>query len=156
MFTTRSATVADAALITAHRRNMFASMNIAPQSELDRMSHTFEPWVRRRLAAGTYLGWVVEQEGRAVASAGLLLLDWPPHPLDPTGERRGYLLNVFVEPPYRGRGLARSLVDRSLEEARRRGIRVVTLHSSDAGRPIYEKTGFAPTSEMMYVAPLDR
>ena len=45
-------------------------------------------------------------QARSVASAGLLILDWPPHPFDPEGELRGYLLNVYVEPEYRKRGLA--------------------------------------------------
>jgi predicted acetyltransferase len=61
------------------------------------------------------------------------------------------LLNVFVEPEFRKRGFAHSLIESCLAEARKRGIRVVTLHSSDAGRPVYEKLGFHPTSEMMFV-----
>jgi ribosomal protein S18 acetylase RimI-like enzyme len=51
---------------------------------------------------------------RPVASAGLLILDWPPHPFDPEGELRGYLLNVYVEPEYRKRGLAHELVERCM------------------------------------------
>lgn len=155
MFETRTATTVDAALLTAHRRAMFASMPPSgpnPQnSALDRMSRTFEPWVRDLIAAGKYIGWIVEDNGRVAGSAGLLILDWPPHPLDPTNGRRAYLLNIFVEPEFRKRGLAHSLIERGLAEARQRQIRVVTLHSSDAGRRVYEKFGFHPTSEMMFV-----
>jgi ribosomal protein S18 acetylase RimI-like enzyme len=99
---------------------------------------------------GKYYGWVATDAGRPVASAGLLILDWPPHPFDPEGERRGYLLNVYVEPEYRKRGLAHDLLERGMAEARRRGIRVVTLHSSPAGRGIYSRLGFHATSEMMH------
>jgi ribosomal protein S18 acetylase RimI-like enzyme len=84
-----------------------------------------------------------------------LILDWPPHPFDPEGELRGYLLNVYVEPEYRKRGLAHQLVERSMAEARRRGIRVVTLHSSPAGRAIYERLGFRATNEMMHTEPAE-
>ena len=45
------------------------------------------------------------------------------------------------------------LVERSMAEARRRRIRVVTLHSSQAGRPIYERLGFHATNEMMHTEP---
>jgi GNAT superfamily N-acetyltransferase len=147
---TRSATQADAALITAHRRAMFASMPNPQDTVLDAMSRAFEPWVRERIADGRYLGWIVEGEGRVTASAGMMIVDWPPHPLHPEDDRRAYLLNVFVEPEFRKRGLAHSLVEHCLDEARRRSIRVVTLHASDAGRPVYEKFGFHPTSEMMF------
>jgi GNAT superfamily N-acetyltransferase len=148
---TRSATQADAALLTAHRRGMFASMPNPQDDLLNAMSLAFEPWVKDRIAEGKYLGWIVEDSGRVAGSAGLLIVDWPPHPLHPHSNQRGYLLNVFVEPEFRKRGLAHSLIKRCLTEARERSIRVVTLHSSDAGRPVYEKLGFHPTSEMMYV-----
>ncbi len=150
---TRLATREDAALIAAHRRAMFAEMRASDEATLDAMTDGFVPWVESMLATGRYLGWVIEERAQAAASAGLLLLDWPPHPLDPAGATRGYLLNVYVEPEYRRRGLAKALVERSMDEARERGIRVVTLHASEAGRPIYEGLGFHTTNEMMLSMP---
>ncbi|MFZ1937577.1 MAG: GNAT family N-acetyltransferase [Terracidiphilus sp.] len=151
MFTTRSATLVDAALITAHRRAMFASMPNPSEEVLGTMSRAFEPWVRERIGEGRYLGWIAEENLRVAGSAGLLIVDWPPHPFHPDASQRGYLLNVYVDPEFRKRGLAHELIEKCLAEAHARGIRVVTLHSSDAGRPVYEKFGFRPTSEMMYV-----
>ena len=153
MLETRAATAADAALITTHRRAMFAAMGRSQESILDAMSRNFEPWVTRMIIEGKYAGWITQDGSRPIASAGLLVLDWPPHPLDPACEHRGYLLNVFVEPEYRRRGLAHALVDLCLAEARRRRLRVVALHSSDAARPVYEAFGFRATSEMLYVEP---
>jgi GNAT superfamily N-acetyltransferase len=151
VFTTRPATVADATLITAHRRAMFESMPNPQAPVLDTMCPAFEAWVRERLAAGRYFGWIIDDNGQPVASAGLMILDWPPHPLHPTSDKRAYLLNVYVEPACRKRGLARQLLERCIGEAQRLDIPVVTLHSSDAGRSVYEKFGFHPTSEMMRV-----
>jgi predicted acetyltransferase len=65
------------------------------------------------------------------------------------------MLNVFVERDYRKRGVADGLVELCLSEAKRRGIVIVALHSSDAGRPIYEDFGFAASNEMLYVAPAE-
>jgi hypothetical protein len=42
-----------------------------------------------------------------------------------------------------------------MAEARRRGIRVVALHSSQAGRAIYERLGFRATNEMMHTEPAE-
>jgi len=139
----------------AHRRAMFAAMGSTPASILDAMSRNFEPWVARMITEGKYTGWITQDGARPVASAGLLVLDWPPHPLDLTGEHRGYLLNVYVDPDYRRRGLAHAVVDRCLAEAHRRGLRVVALHSSDAARSIYEALGFRATNEMFYVEPVE-
>lgn len=130
---------------------MFASMPDPNDEVLATMSHAFEPWVRERIAEGRYLGWIAQANLRVAGSAGLLIVDWPPHPFHPGSSQRCYLLNVYVEPEFRKRGLAHELIEKCLAEAHARGIRVVTLHSSDAGRPVYEKFGFHPTSEMMFV-----
>ena len=129
---------------------MFAEIDGPDESLLSALERRSVSWTERMIREGKYYGWIATDAGRSVASSGLLILDWPPHPFDPEGELRGYLLNVYVEPDYRKRGLAHQLVERSMAEARRRGIRVVTLHSSQAGRPIYERFGFHATNEMMH------
>ncbi|GAA5534655.1 GNAT family N-acetyltransferase [Deinococcus aluminii] len=142
-YTLRRATAADAPVIAAQRAAMFADMGVEYAEEVAQ----FTPWAARHLAAGTYLGWLVEAEGQPVAGAGLLLLDWPPHFIDPQ-PLRSYLLNVYTHPDHRGGGLARTLTETAIAETRARGIRVMSLHASEAGRPIYQKLGFTATNEM--------
>ena len=89
-----------------------------------------------------------ETGARAVGGAGLWRMEFPPHFLD-TGQERGYLLNFYVEPEFRGQGLARRLLAAAVEEARRLQIRVVTLHASKFGRPLYEQEGFRGNNEMI-------
>lgn len=153
MLKTRSATAADAAVITNHRRRMFVDAGRPDSQVLARMAEAHEPWVARMIGEGKYLGWLTEENGQVVAGAGLLILDWPPHPLDPGATQRGYLLNVYVEPSHRRRKLASNLIEMAFAEARRRKIRVVSLHSTDEGRALYAANGFRPTNEMFYVEP---
>lgn len=155
MLETRAATAADAKLITHHRRRMFVDAGRADNQVLDVMSRHFEPWVAKAIQDGKYMGWLTSDEGRVVAGAGLMLLDWAPHPLDPKSTQRGYLLNVYVEPEYRRKKLASYLIELALAEARRRKIRVVALHSTEAGRRLYESNGFRGTNEMFYVEPIE-
>jgi len=151
MLETRLATLADAALITAHRQAMFAEVGLGTPETLELMGRHFTPWLERMMAAGRYVGWIAEDDGVVAASAGFFELDWPPHPFDPAATGRGYLLNFWVEPVYRERGLARMLVREAVAESRRRGLRVTTLHASAAGRPVYEKEGFRSSSEMIFM-----
>ncbi len=132
---------------------MFAEIDRLDEALLSSLERRSVSWTERMIREGKYYGWIAIDGDRPVATAGLLILDWPPHPFDPEGELRGYLLNVYVEPEYRKRGLAHQLVERCMAEAHRRGIRVMTLHSSPAGRPIYERLGFHATNEMMYTEP---
>lgn len=129
---------------------MFAAMGKYDEASLEVVRRASEPWTARMIEAGRYMGWITWDEESAIASAGMLLLDWPPHPFDPAAEARGYVLNVFVEPEYRRRGLARALIELCMAEARRRHIRVVSLHASNEGRPLYESMGFRSTNEMMF------
>jgi ribosomal protein S18 acetylase RimI-like enzyme len=145
---TRSATPADAELIANHRAHMFADSGQATLDSMTEMSSNFVAWVRPRLADGSYVGWLIEDEGAVVAGAGLWLMDFPPHWMDPE-PIRAYLLNFYVDPAFRGRGLAQQMLDTAIAEARRRGIQVVSLHASKLGRPIYERSGFEQTNEMI-------
>ncbi len=112
------------------------------------MVSNFIPWVRTNLGNGTYVGWIVEEEGRAVAGAGTWLMEFPPHWMD-AQPLRAYLLNFYVDPGFRGQGLAYALLRLAVEDARRRGIRVVSLHASKFGRSLYERNGFEATNEMI-------
>lgn len=134
---------------------MFVDAGRSDNQVLEVMAETHEPWVAKEIADGRYLGWITEDDVNPVAGAGLLLLDWPPHPLDPRSTQRGYLLNVYVEPEYRRRKLASNLIELALAEARRRRIRVVSLHSTEEGRRLYEANGFRRTNEMFYVEPVE-
>jgi len=54
-----------------------------------------------------------------------------------------------VEPAFRGHGLAFELLKATVEDAQRRRIKVVSLHASKFGKPLYERNGFEPTNEML-------
>jgi ribosomal protein S18 acetylase RimI-like enzyme len=147
--TFRDARDGDLDLIVRHRREMFAA-NGYPDNVLAAMGEAFRAWLAPRLASGAYFGWVVEDAaGQAVAGLGMIEIDWPPHPLHPGQDRRGYILNVFVEPHLRGAGVARGLMDRATGEGRRRGLDLLVLHASPMGRSLYEGLGWTAGNEML-------
>lgn len=150
-FTIRPATQADIPTIVTHRRKMFEDMQVAKPEAIERGTEAALPWLEDRFASGYYRGWLaVNAAGEVVAGAGLMLLDWPPGPIDHTATR-GYILNVYTEQAYRRRGLARRLVQRLMDWCYDNGIYTVTLHASEAGRPIYESLGFRASNEMRLV-----
>ncbi|WP_235204262.1 GNAT family N-acetyltransferase [Deinococcus sp. RL] len=76
-----------------------------------------------------------------MAGAGLTLLEWGPSRGDPQSWR-GRIVNVWTEPEFRRRGLARELVTLCLEVAHGRGVTHLSLGTTDAGRALYEELGF--------------
>jgi GNAT superfamily N-acetyltransferase len=147
MYAYREVAASDLDLICRHRRDMFLASGRAAERVAE-MDAPFRAWLQSKLAAGLYGGWIAETAGAPVGGLGLMEIDWPPHPLHPTQDRRGYILNVFVEPEHRGRGVAGELMRLAREEGRRRGLEMMVLHATAMGRPMYEKLGWTQTAEM--------
>jgi len=148
MFEIRLATFEDAELIGRQRRQMFLDAGQPDDDVMAAMERAFVPWVRTKIAEDRYIGWLASEDGVAVGGAGLWLMEFPPHFLD-SAPVRAYLLNFYTAAEFRGRGLAKTLLAKCVEEARARGCEVVTLHASKFGKPIYETYGFKQTNEMM-------
>jgi ribosomal protein S18 acetylase RimI-like enzyme len=138
---------ADLELICRHREEMFRD---AGRSEevLRPMTTNFRSWLQPRLHDGTYFGFVISDGDEPVAGIGLMLIDWPPHPSHPTQDKRGYVLNVYVEPAYRRRGLAHELMGLAEAEFERRGVGFAILHATEKGRDLYAGLGWSGTTEM--------
>ena len=144
----RPAAFADMSHVLRHRRAMFRDMGRGTDAELDEMLIASETFLRAALPSGTYRGWLAEtDEGQIVAGVGITILPWPGAPGDPAG-RRGWIQNVYTEPEFRRRGLAKQLMVTVIEWCRVEGFRNVWLHASEYGRSLYESMDFQPTNEM--------
>jgi GNAT superfamily N-acetyltransferase len=152
MFETRLATGADAELIGQQRQRMFVDAGQADDARMQTVIENFVPWVRAKLKDGSYVGWLVSEGERVVAGGGMWLMDFPPHWMD-AQPVRAYLLNFYVDAGFRGAGLAYGLLKTAVNEARARGIRVVSLHASKFGKPLYERNGFEASNEMILWSP---
>jgi ribosomal protein S18 acetylase RimI-like enzyme len=63
------------------------------------------------------------------------------------GATNGYLSSVMVDPAYRRRGIARTMVERIMRD--KPTIRWV-LHARKEASALYEKLGFTPAPDMMW------
>lgn len=144
---TRPLQASDLELVCRHREEMFRDAGRSDDL-LALMTEHFREWVRPRLLDGTYFGYVMVDDTVPVAGIGLMLIDWPPHPEHPMQDKRGYVLNVFVEPSHRNRGLARELMHLADTEFARRGAVYAVLHATEKGRPLYQGLGWKGTTEM--------
>jgi ribosomal protein S18 acetylase RimI-like enzyme len=151
-FRIRRASVADAAEILVHRREMFRDMGYTDADRLRVMAETSLPFLEAALEEDHYRAWFVETaDGRIVAGAGLHISDLLSHPNLPDDVRRAYVYNLYVVPEFRRQGLARRLMEEVIAHCRQEGIGTVWLHASDDGRNLYENLGFEPTNEMKLV-----
>lgn len=143
----------DVELVCRHREEMFRDAG-RTEDVLQVMTQNFREWVTPRLLDGTYFGFLAYEQDHPIAGIGLMVIDWPPHPSHPTADRRGYVLNVFVEPMHRRRGLARKLMRLADAEFARRRVTFAILHATEKGRQLYEGLGWNGTTEMSKTVPM--
>lgn len=85
--------------------------------------------------------YVAEEDGRMAGTVLMLQTEKPAGPAYLNG-KTGTLLNVYVRPEYRDRGLGAHLVNMALEDARARGLCHVELEATAQGKRLYEHLGF--------------
>lgn len=165
-FDIRPATIDDAEVIARHRARMFQEMGMVPEKAFASFCSKSTECIAEALRGGEYIGWLASPIGKSkkiIAGAGVQVRQVMPHPLgDSRGVvaivsgRQGIILNVFTEPPWRRRGLARLLMRRIIAWAGQERLDELVLHASDEGRLLYEQLGFIASSEMRYASGLNR
>lgn len=158
-FLVRDATLDDIDTMAFHRAAMFRDMGKLPEALFENMLDASRLYFARAFSEGEYLAWLVspaEDPARIVAGAGIQLrLALPTLRTDHDGVSvvsglQGLVVNVYTEPAFRRRGLARLAMQTVLREARERCAAGIVLHAAPEARPLYESLGFVPTNEMRF------
>lgn len=105
-------------------------------------------FLRRHHQNGTSRSWLAEHDGIAVGVVTMLLLDLAPRPEDTSGVD-GYIINMYVAPAHRRRGLGRQLLAACRGEAEQLGLRRLVLYATLDGKSLYENAGFEPNPNWM-------
>jgi GNAT superfamily N-acetyltransferase len=156
IYSIRRATTNDAAVIAQHRVAMFEDMGEVPTAALSaELLSTSSAALTALFREGSYVGWLAIDAGeRVIAGAGAHIKSQLPR-ISHDGARVAVMpvalvLNVYTEPAWRRKGIARALMQRIKGWATTEGIDRVLLHASDAGRPLYQSLGFVSTNEMRW------
>lgn len=148
----RLAGIDDIPVLLAHRRGMFRDMGHNGEEDMLQMLAAAERFIRASFTDGTYRAWLAEVEGCVAGGGAVHLVPWIPGYADPTS-CRAYVHSVFVEPEFRRRRIAQSIMEAIIAWCRERGLRSVTLHASEQGRLLYARMGFTATNEMRLIIP---
>ncbi len=133
--------------ILRHRRGMYEDMGYNDTQALSAMVSTCEPYLSTALATRSFQCWLALEGERVVGGGAVLISPWPSHPYD-LECRRATILNVYVYPEFRRKGIARQLMRTMIDWCREQGFAAVYLHASKDGKRLYETLGFEPTTEM--------
>ena len=159
----RAATLADVDHLADHRAAMFRDMGRIAEAAYAPLVAATRAYLVEAMPRGEYVAWVAvpaADRDVVVGGAGIHLRPQIPRPdaLDPTriaAGLQGLVVNVYTDPAWRRRGVARLLMEAVIAYARQARLAALVLNASDDGRPLYVQLGFVATgTEMRYDRPL--
>jgi GNAT superfamily N-acetyltransferase len=136
----RRAGVQDAADLTRLRGIMLEAMGRDP-SEPGWAAVCEAAFVRRLASPDVFAAWLVEVDGRPVASGVGWLEEHLPSPGTPDG-RRGHIASMSTEPAHRRKGYGRLVFTGLMAWFAELEVPRVDLRATEDGRPLYEDFGF--------------
>ena len=145
--TIREASHTDIPEILRQRCGMYEDMGTTDSDALNAMAKLSAEYLSRAMADGSFRAWLACDGDRVVAGGGVIITPWLAHPYD-LECRRATILNVYTNPEYRLRGLARKIMKTIIDWCKAEGLARVTLHASEDGRHLYESLGFEASNEM--------
>lgn len=134
----RKATLEDIPVLSELRKKQLIDEGYEANTNMDA---ELSAYFHRHLSDGTLVEWVAEDGGAIIATGAVAYFDFPPIFFDPASVR-GYVTNMYTAPAYRRQGIARAMLDKVVEESRRRNVGLLWLGASKLGRPVYEDYGF--------------
>lgn len=149
----QDATIDDIRILSIHYRKMFEEIweQKGLKIEKDRaleLESAYREKIEKQIPKGTCKAWVVKSDNQITASGAITIVSFVPVPSD-INHNVAYLHSMYTEKAYRHQKCAQQIVDRAIQYCQQNGINRVVLNASDAGRPIYEKSGFVSSPETM-------
>ena len=102
----------------------------------------------RHMADGTFVSWLAVDGDKIVGTSGMSFVEKPPYFSCPTG-RIGLLSSMFTDPSSRRMGIAKELLSRVVDEAKKYGCGCVQITASDMGVLLYTDFGFVKNGNFM-------
>ena len=102
----------------------------------------------RHMKDGTFVSWIAVDDEKIIGTSGMSFVEKPPYFGCPSG-KMGLLSSMFTNADYRRMGIAKELLHRVIEEARKYGCGSIQITASDMGVKLYKAYGFVHNGNFM-------
>jgi ribosomal protein S18 acetylase RimI-like enzyme len=109
-------------------------------------------YIENGIKDDSFVTWIAEEDGELAAMGGVCFFTLPPNDWCPGG-KSAYIGNMYTAPAFRKRGIASRLLELVLDEAKSRGCERIWLHTTGAGKRLYEKYSFETLDTAMGLYP---
>lgn len=117
------------------------------KEEID-LEPALKDYYKRHITDGTFISWLAIENGKIIGTSGLSIVEKPPYFGCPSG-KIGLLSSMFTDKSYRRKGIAKALLSKIIDEARKQGCGTVQITASDMGVLLYTDFGFTKNDNFM-------
>lgn len=141
--------------LTENELDIFIEMRInqlreeGAKEDID-LRPALKDYYNRHLVDGTFVSCIAVDvdEDKIIGTSGISFVEKPPYFGCPSG-KMGLLSSMFTNPDYRRRGIAKELLHKVVEEARKYGCGTIQITASDMGVKLYTSYGFVHNGNFM-------
>lgn len=145
----REASPGNDSLIATHFYRMWQDNDIPSEQICLNWSEITLEFIDRARRDLSFKAFVAEVNEHIVGSISCQLFNGLyPQILTARSRKYGYIWGVYVEPSYRGQGIAKRLTQAAIAHLKTLGCTRVILHASPSGKPVYDRLGFSSSNEM--------
>lgn len=105
-------------------------------------------YYKRALETGEHIAYLVYHNGTFIGAGGVSFYQVMPTYHNSTG-KKAYIMNMYTAPEYRRQGIAFNTLDLLVKDAKEQGVSQIALETTEMGRPLYERYGFATMKNEM-------
>lgn len=128
-----------------------AANGLEEGAELSEVESESDTYYRRALADGSHVAYLAYDGDALIGTGGVSFFQVLPTCHNPSGQK-AYIMNMYTEPGYRRRGIARRMVELLVAESVDRGVERISLEATKMGRTLYAACGFVPLPNEMELA----
>lgn len=128
-------------LIRLRIRFMKEAMNIDSDQNDQIMEKALRDYFSVTMLDNSFIAWLAVEDEKIIGTSGLCFYTLPPSYKNIFGQV-AYIMNIYTEPFNRCRGIASTLFEKTVSEAKAMGYKKICLHATTMGLPLYIKFGF--------------
>lgn len=145
----KKATIEDINVLTKSRIEVLRAANqLADDVDMSEVEIQSYDYYKKALSDGTHTAYLVFDGERFIGAGGISYFRVMPTYHNASGNK-AYIMNMYTNPDYRRLGIAYKTLELLVADAKKKGVKAISLEATEMGRPLYEKFGFVKMNDEM-------
>jgi GNAT superfamily N-acetyltransferase len=145
----RRANVDDIGILVGFRVRFLNELYNHPEDdETEILRKALREYFSEAIPSNDFIAWLAEYNGKIIGTSGMVVWQMPARYGGLESGKLGYILNLYIIPEARRKGICTRLLNELIEEAKSLGLTYLHLHASEDGINIYRKAGFAEPDQI--------